>query len=328
MQKKRLLFIHTGGTLGMAARSGAGPLEPSSYAANMLSLMRGLETMVEVEGEALCNLDSSDLTPQHWEHIASLVASGLDRFDGFVVLHGTDTMAYTASALSFLLRDLPRPVVLTGAQRPIAELRSDAEQNLIHAAICATMDIPEVGVCFNQALLRGNRSTKVSVHSYAAFDSPNLLPLVRFGVDIEQPVAPLRPAGTFELRRGFSPDVMVLTLFPGAPARLLDQAVDSGASAVVLRAFGSGNIPQHHWPEAIGRASAAGVPVIVRTQCLHGAVELGRYAGSAAALANGALSAHTMTDEATLVRAMFLRGQGLDFAGFQAAWDRPMAGEF
>lgn len=328
MQKKRLLFIHTGGTLGMAARSGAGPLEPSSYAANMLSLMRGLETLVEVEGEALCNLDSSDLTPAHWEHIAGLIAGGLDRFDGFVVLHGTDTMAYTASALSFLLRELPRPVVLTGAQRPIAELRSDAEQNLIHAAICATMDIPEVGVCFNQALLRGNRATKVSVHSYAAFDSPNLLPLVRFGVDIEQPVAPLRPTGTFQLQRGFSSDVMMITLFPGASARLLDRAVDAGASAVILRAFGSGNIPRSEWPQAIGRATQAGVPVVVRTQCLHGAVELGRYAGSAAALENGALSAFTMTDEATLVRAMFLRGQGLDLAAFRDAWAQPLAGEF
>lgn len=328
MQKKRLLFIHTGGTLGMAARSGAGPLEPSSYAANMLALMRGLETLVEVEGEALCNLDSSDLTPAHWEHIAALIAGGLDRFDGFVVLHGTDTMAYTASALSFLLRGLPRPVVLTGAQRPIAELRSDAEQNLIHAAICATLDIPEVGICFNQTLLRGNRATKVSVNSYAAFDSPNLLPLVRFGVDIEQPVPPLRPRGPFRLKKGFSRDVTMITLFPGAPARLLDLAVESGAAAVVLRAFGSGNIPLAEWPEAIGRATAAGVPVIVRSQCLQGAVELGRYAGSVAAMEQGALSAHTMTDEATLVRAMFLRGQGLDLAGFRVAWDQPMAGEF
>ena len=327
MSHKRLLFLHTGGTLGMTSRGDPGPLAPSAYAEDVLPFVRGLEELVHIEGEVLCNLDSSDLLPRHWEGLAALIAARLHDYDGFVVLHGTDTMAYTASALSYLLDGLPKPVVLTGAQRPIAELRTDARNNLIHASISATMDVPEVTVWFNDELLRGNRCTKVSVQSYAAFASPNLPPLVRMGADVVPQHTPRRPRGPFTLRSGFCEDVAVLWLFPGAPPKLLDLLVESGARGVVLVAFGAGNVPQRGWPEAIGRATQQGVQVVVNTQCVDGAVELGRYEGSAAAQAQGALSAGPMTIEASLTKLMFLLGQGLSAEGLRARFGEDLAGE-
>lgn len=320
--RKRLLFIHTGGTLGMDGDPG--PLAPSAYSNDVLRFVPGLEELVEIESVFVSNIDSSDMTAGHWEAIAGQVAGHLDDYDGFVVLHGTDTMAFSASACSYLLENLPKPVVFTGSQRPIAQLRSDARQNLIHAALCATLDLPEVSLCFNEALTRGNRTTKVSVSSYEAYASPQLPPLMRLGTDMKPGTPPRRPSGPFRLRQGFDRRVTVLTLYPGAHPLPLQQAVDSGARAVILQAFGAGNLPLQDWPEAIAQATQAGVHVIVGSQCLEGRVELGRYAGSQAAKEAGALSARDMTLEATLTRAMYLLAQEGDF---RDAWRLDLAGE-
>jgi L-asparaginase len=317
MNKPRLLFVHTGGTIVM--KGDHGPLQPVLQ--DVLSYARGLEELVEVEGLSLCNVDSSDMTPEHWELIAGTVAEHRGDFDGFVILHGTDTMAYSASAVSYLLHQLDRPVVFTGSQRPIADLRTDARLNLVHASICATLDVPEVGIYFGDHLFRGNRTTKVSVQSYNAYASPSLPALVEMGVDVAMPTTCRRPKGRFQLRRGFERDVAVLTVFPGMPADTLRRVVDAGARAVVLSAFGAGNLPLDGWPEAIAES---GVPIIVGTQCLHGTVELGRYAGSKAALDAGALSAGNLTQEATLTKTMFLLAQDVDF---RAGWAMDLAGE-
>lgn len=314
---KRLLFVHTGGTIVMAGRPG--PLEPVLQ--DVMSYVRGLEELVEVEGLSLCNIDSTDMTPDHWESIAETVEAQRERFDGFVVLHGTDTMAYSASAVSYLLDGLDRPVVFTGSQRPIADIRTDARMNLVHASICATLDVPEVGIYFGDHLFRGNRTTKTSVQSYSAYGSPSLPPLIEMGVDITRPTPCRRPKRAFRRRTGFDRDVAVLTVFPGMSADTLRRVVDVGARAVVLRAFGAGNLPLDGWPEAIAEVE---VPVVVSTQCLHGAVELGRYAGSQAALEAGALSAGAMTLEATLTKTMFLLAQSTPF---RQGWSQDLAGE-
>ncbi len=322
---RRLLFLHTGGTLGM--KGDPGPLAPSHYSETVLPFVRGLDELAEIEHSYLCNIDSSDMTPALWEALAATIAQGLDRFDGFVVLHGTDTMAYSASALSYLLQDLPKPVIFTGAQRPLAHLRSDGRQNLVHAAICATLDVPEVGVFFSRRLTRGNRTTKSSVQSYDAYRSPGLAPLVKMGVDIDYPMAARRPAGPFRLRAGFDERVAVLHLFPHIPARTLDALVDDGVRAVLLLAFGAGNLPLTGWPRSIERATQAGVAVIVGTQCIDGSADLGRYAGSAAARDAGALGAGSMTVEGALTKAMFLLGQSDEAEQFRLSWGLDLAGE-
>lgn len=327
MARKRLLFVHTGGTLGMMPEGDPGALAPSEYAENLLPYVRGLGERVEIEGEVFSNLDSTDLEPSHWEGIGRLIVSRLNDYDGFVVLHGTDTMAYTASALSFMLQNLPKPVVFTGSQRPVAEVRTDARNNLIHSALCATLDIPEVSLFFGTHLFRGNCSTKISIQSYEAFDSPNCDPLIEMGVDIQRHSPSLRPSGEFEWVSGFSRKVMVLYMFPGIRPGQLRAAVQAGAKGVVLLGFGAGNVPLEGWPQAIAEASEAGVPVVLRSQSLQGEVVLGRYQGGAAAKAAGAMSARTMTVESTIVKTMFLLDKSSDLAEFRERWRQSIAGE-
>ncbi len=325
--RKRILFLQTGGTLGMQSLGDPGPLAPSAIAENVLPYVKGLEDLVDIHGEVLCNLDSSDLSPPHWEAIGAAITERREDYDGFVVLHGTDTMAFTASALSFMLEDLDRPIVLTGSQRPVIEVRTDARSNLIHSAICATLDVPEVGIYFGDLLLRGNRATKRSTQSYGAYTSPNMLPLVVMGVDVRTGAPARKPRGPFRFRPGFDDSVAVLTLFPGCRPGWLRKTVEAGAHAVLLLGFGSGNVPQDGWPEAIAEASQAGVPIVIGTQCLQGAAALERYAGGSKARDAGALSAGPMTMEATVVKIMLLLHRCRDRQDFFLAWPEDLAGE-
>lgn len=326
MARPRLLFLHTGGTLGMTAAR-PGPLAPGHYDETVLPYVRGLEELADIDGRVVCNLDSSDMSPDIWEALGETIAECMDDYDGFVVLHGTDTMAWTAAALSFMLRGLRKPVVVTGSQRPIAQLRTDARSNLVHSTLCATMPIPEVGLYFGSHLFRGNRTTKVSIASYDAFESPDHPPLVTMGVDVQ--LGPHLPGPTepFRLATGFSPDVAVLTPFPGMRPGLLAGATDSGARAILLRAFGDGNLPRDGWPEAVRAATDAGVSIVVTTQCTEGAVRPGRYENSAALEAAGALFAGDLTDEAAVVKLMWLLGQGADASRIRRVLLRPVAGE-
>ncbi len=327
MSKPRVLFLYTGGTLGMLRRD-PGPLAPSFVAEDILPFVRGLEVEVEVQAEVLYNLDSSDIGPDHWERMAEGVARWLPEFSGVVVLHGTDTMAWSASALSYMLRGLDRPVVFTGAQRPIAYVRTDARNNLIHAALCATMSIPEVSIYFGRRLYRGNRTTKVSIQSYEAFESPVYRPLVEMGVAIRHTAPPL-PAPTVSMRvaTGFERNVVVMQVVPGAGPAIIDAAVLTGARGIVIRGFGAGNVPQKGWPEAIRRASEQGVSVVLHSQCLRGAVDLTAYEGGRAAMDAGAMGTGAMTLEAATVKLMWLLGQGLGGDWLKAAYHEDVAGE-
>ncbi len=329
-RRPRVLFLYTGGTLGMAPRplaADGGPLAPSPVAEDLLPFVRGLQEEVEVEGQLLFNLDSSDVTPAHWRRIGEAVAGHVNAYDGFVVVHGTDTMAWTACALSFALRGLPRPVVLTGAQRPIAFVRTDARDNLVHSALCAAMDLPEVGIFFGRSLFRGNRATKTSIQSYDAFESPDLPPLVEMGLQVLPRTPARRPTGPFAPVFAFAEDVAVLDVVPGGSPRQLSAAVAAGARGVVLRAFGAGNVPQQGWPTAIRELVDAGVPVALRSQCLRGTVDLGAYEGGRAALDAGAMATGSMTLEAATVKLMHLLGQGLAGDALRAAYATDLAGE-
>lgn len=326
MKRHRLLFLHTGGTLGMIQRK-PGPLEPAFYDQAVLPFVAGLEAVAEIEGRVVCSIDSTDMSPEIWEELGRLIAENIDAYDGFVVLHGTDTMAWTAAALSFMLRGLPKTVVVTGSQRPIAELRTDARSNLVHSTICATLGLPEVGLYFGSHLYRGNRATKVSIQDYDAFASPNHAPLVSMGVDVVAGPSLPAPVEPFSFQPGFSRDVLVLSLFPGMGAEILPRLVDSGVRAVILRGFGEGNLPHAGWPDAIEAATAAGVSIVVTSQCARGSVLPGRYDCSAVAAQRGAFFAGDMTTEATTVKVMWLIGQGADRAELGRRLLTPLAGE-
>ena len=323
----RLLFLHTGGTLGMIPVGMDGALAPDHFARSVQPYIRGVESVAKIESRSVCNIDSSDMSPELWVSLGEILAAEMNNYDGFVVLHGTDTMSFTACALSFMLRDLPRPVILTGSQRPLAELRTDARINLVHSTLCATMDVPEVGLYFGSQLFRGNRTTKISLQSYHAFSSPNFPPLLEMGVDVKRHGEVLRPRGAFRFRPGFSRDVAAISLFPGALPDQLDWLVDKGARVVLLRSFGDGNLPQKGWPEAVKRACDQGVQVIITSQCRRGTISPGRYEGSRLAFENGALFSEDMTGEAAVVKSMWLLGQGITGEAFRASFNQPLAGE-
>ncbi|HZO12560.1 MAG TPA: asparaginase, partial [Polyangiaceae bacterium] len=255
--------------------------------------------------------DSSDMQPEHWIELARTIHEELPAYDGAVVVHGTDTMAYTASALSFLLPDLDRPVILTGSQRPLDEIRSDARENLIDAFQLATMPIPEVGLAFASKLLRGCRTTKLDAWGLDAFDSPGCPPLAKLGLTVELGAHVLAPRTRMAFDDRLEPRVLALRLFPGLNPGLLLGALDAGVRGFVFKAFGAGNLPtiERSLIPVVDKATQLDVPVVIVSQCLHAYVDLSRYQGGAAALAAGAIGAGDMTDEAALTKLMVTLGR-------------------
>ncbi len=324
--RPRVLVVSTGGTLGMLQKD-PGALAPSEVSENVLKYVQGLDSAVDLQAEALWNLDSSDMGPSHWTALAELVALRRESVDGFVILHGTDTMAWTASALSFALEGLDRPVVLTGAQRPIAWVRSDARPNVVNSALCAGMGIPEVCVYFGRWLFRGNRVTKTSIQSYEAFESPDCNPLFELGVEVRAIEPPRAVRGPFHVDTRFDRNVAVVTPLPGSDGEALDALVDRGVRGVVVRAFGSGNLPQAGWPAAIARATEAGVAVVLTSQSLRGRLDAPAYEGGRRAVEAGALSAGAMTMECATVKLMVGLGRGLRGAELAAFYAADLAGE-
>lgn len=298
----KIQLLHTGGTLGMKGS----PLEPDQFSEALTESVPELAQIADVESTIVCNLDSSDMTPTLWSKLAGAIEEGRETYDGFVIVHGTDTMAFTASALAFALPGLDRPVILTGAQRPLAALRSDARRNLTDAVTLATMPICEVGICFDGLLLRGCTSTKSSVHDYRAFDSPQCPPLARLGVDVGLQDHLHQPAQPFQCLPKFDDHVVVIHAIPGMRSSLLEAALaQEDLRGIVLVAFGLGTIPTKFDPIApvLQRAIDRGVDVLVVTQSV-GAVKLGKYHNSLDLLHMGAIEGGAMTLEAATTKLM------------------------
>lgn len=325
----RILLLHTGGTLGMAGGRPSA-LRPAAFFKTLKARAPELFQLAEIELELFSNLDSSEMQPELWSRLAEHLYRRLPDFDGAVVTHGTDTLAFTASALSFMLPGLPKPVVLTGSQRPLGEIRSDARLNLIDAVLSALQGPPEVSICFDSHLYRGNRTRKVKVSEYDAFESPNFPLLGILGVDAT--FAPgLRQKGPFRLREKLESRVFLLKVFPGLdPA--LPLALLPHVRGLVVEAYGAGNYPVD---DSLGRsllplfreARQRDVPVVVVSQAYRNGVDLTLYESGAAALREDALSGGDMTPSAALVKLM----QGLAYHRDREALARfmeaPIVGE-
>lgn len=293
------------------------PLVPDVYTADLLTELPVLRQIADIETRILLNLDSSDLQPHHWVemaraiHDALSVTDPIQAFDGIVLVHGTDTMAYTASALAFLLPGLDRSVVLTGSQTPLTSIRTDARANLVDACHLATLRIPEVGIAFDSRYLRGCRATKLDAWGMSAFGSPSCAPLAELGlgVAVASHVLAPRPLAPFDPR--IEPRVLAVRAFPGLEPRLLHGALSAGVRGILLEAFGSGNVPhlENSLIPVIEAARAQDVPVVVASQSPRGNVDLGRYEGGAAAAAAGAIGAGDMTTEAALAKMMVTLGR-------------------
>jgi L-asparaginase len=326
MSDRRVLLLHTGGTLGMLGS----PLEPDLFANALQDSVPEIARIAKLETRIVCNVDSSDLGPPVWTELAHAIRDGRERFDGFVIVHGTDTMAFTASALAFALEGLDRPVVLTGAQRPLSALRSDARRNLADAVELATNDIPEVGICFDGLLMRGCTCVKADARSYHAFQSPGVEPLARLGVDVDIGKHVRRPTVPFVCNAAFDPGVTVLHVTPGLSPGLFASAIDGAdLRGLVVVAFGSGTVPTRTNPlaPAIREAVDRGIDVIVVTPW-GGRVDLGMYKNSLVLKDAGAIGGGTMRIEAAVAKLMNALGRFPNDRDARRTWlETDVAGE-
>lgn len=336
LRKKSIYIAYTGGTIGMNhTREGYRP-----EAGYLQDQMRGMPELRHPSMPSFTIheyqplLDSANMTPREWVKIARDIATNYSRYDGFVVLHGTDTMAYTASALPFLLRGLGKPVIITGSQIPLCEVRNDARENLITSLLIASnYAIPEVCLYFGGKLLRGCRSVKVSANGFAAFDSPNVPPIGTVGSDITIDESAIRktPRGKrLRIENVDAPAVVsALRLFPGISPDLVRNVLRPPLQGLVLEAYGVGNGPDKDtgFLRALEEATKRGVVIVDCTQCLQGSVDLHEYAAGSALARAGVISGFDMTAEAALTKLYYLFSRGYAPARVKREMLKDMAGE-
>ena len=338
--RSRILLIYTGGTIGMNRNPRTGALEPFDFEhlAVHVPELQQFDTQIDTF-QFTPPIDSSDMTPARWTDISHCIADRYEQYDGFVVLHGTDTMAYTASALSYMLQNLTKPVIFTGSQLPIGQLRTDGKENLITSIELAaarhadgTPRVPEVCIYFSGKLLRGNRSTKINSEGFNAFDSFNFPPLAEAGVNINYRYdLILRPDFARPMTPHFVMDtnVVVFTLFPGIKEAMVRHLLSApGLRGIVMRTYGSGNAPQQPWlMDALSEATGRGIVIVNVTQCAAGPVEMARYGGGYLLQNAGVISGHDGTVECAIAKLMHLLGHSRDTALIRARMNSPLCGE-
>lgn len=337
--KPRILIIYTGGTIGMIEDPVSKALRPFNFDHLMENVPKIKMLDYDIDNIQFDPpIDSSDMSPEHWRHIAQSIAEHYERYDGFVVLHGTDTMAYTASALSFMLQGLCKPVIITGSQLPIGEVRTDGEENLITALqIAAARDrdgramVQEVAILFENYLWRGNRSTKRSADHFNAFRTSNYPYLAKIGLGIEYDHDSLarNPEGPLRVSLDMDTSVVSVDLFPGlSETTLRHMLATPGIKGVVFRTYGAGNAPTAPWFINLFReACARGLVVLNVTQCLNGAVHSNRYVAGDLLAATGVISGHDITFEAAITKMMHLFGKNLSIASVKELIATPLVGE-
>jgi len=327
---KKINLIQTGGTIAMDLGKQQPELNPEKWIELLHTQIPELSAIAELHIDKVFFEDSSDINMTHWQQLIRHLQINYEVYDGFVILHGTDTMAYTASALSFALQNLSKPVVLTGSQVPMNNLRSDARRNLVNAVELATHTMYEVAICFNDYLFRGNRSTKMSIGDFDAFASPNHTPIAEIGLDIQFHVNYGKPAGKFWSCTDFSDRFYLLKLHPNLDPSLLVPLGNNELKVIIMEAFGSGNFPmkgKYNLLPFIENCRKSSVEIIITSQAPYDSVDLSLYESGKAALSLGAISAGDMTVEATITKTMHLLGKGVAGDDFKAQFEQNIAGE-
>ena len=305
-------------------------LKPQKWTELIYDAVPELTEIADIAVEQLFYEDSSDINRKHWAKLAEVIDNSYQVYDGFVILHGTDTMAYTASALSFALQGLDKPVILTGSQVPMSNIRSDARRNLVNAIEMATLSLPEVAICFNDFVYRGNRSTKMSIGDFDAFASPNYPPLAEIGLNIEMRDHIREKNDKMDVFTDFSDEVFLLKIFPNLDPSFLDQIDFSSTRALIVEAFGSGNFPIHGKESLLPffeKCIENDIILTITSQAAYDAVDLNNYESGRRALDLGAVSAKDMTTEATLTKIMYLLAKYDDNANIIDQFTTNLVGE-
>ncbi len=314
----------------MSAKGEGVELNPEAWSGTLVDRVPELQELAEIQTFPLFFEDSSDLNSLHWKELALCIQSNYEKYDGFVILHGTDTMAYTASALSFALMNLAKPVVLTGSQVPLSSIRSDARRNLINSVEMATTDLQEVAICFNDHVYRGNRATKLSIGDFDAFGSPNFPLLAEIGLNIELNVEAKKLLPSFHVQPKFDNSLLVLTVFPSLNTDFLMRLDLSKLKALIVRSFGSGNFPmkgEFNLLPFLEKCAEHNVIVVFVSQADYDAVNLSKYPAGRKALEAGAISGADMTLEAALTKMMWLLGNYEDIEVIKKLYQKDLAGE-
>ncbi len=336
----KVLLIYTGGTIGMGKNPDTGALEPLDFNHLVESMpeFQQIKTDIDVY-QFTPPIDSSEMSPSKWAQLVRIINRNYDDYDGFVVLHGTDTMAYTASALSFMLEGLTKPVILTGSQLPIGQLRTDGKENLVTSIELAALKdkngharVPEVCIYFSGVLLRGNRSTKINADGFNAFDSFNYPHLCEAGVNFSfHDHHILHPDFSKRMQPHLSMDtnVVVFSLFPGIQEGILRQVLQlQSLRGIVMRSFGSGNAMKSAWlMHLLKEATLRGIVIVNISQCVAGTVEMSRYDTGYQLKDIGVISGHDSTVEAAVTKLMYLQARYNDPNTIRNLMARSIAGE-